>query len=280
MHEGEHYSRWLLFKWSMEGKYRNAKFFIYDVCDLIILISNKASRKLTITVVLSILILFLNALWLDRLPEPFHGADSLSDLCMNFLQAIVASYVFHIVVNVYPQYKKERDFIRDKMDGYIFDLSENVHYHFKGFGEAFIFNFILSSADIRELEGELNFNIDMLDHNEEFNSFLKNTFLSTNSKVDELNQYTWANVFIKFFDEEDKIIDSLLEFKECIPSRINDHIYEIKSSIPKACMKRYIEKTDSYESLSLFDIRYDIFSHLENHIKLQSLSGLYRMKLI
>ncbi|HHW4400225.1 hypothetical protein [Aeromonas veronii] len=280
MNEDENYSRWLLFKWSMEGKYRNAKFFIYDVCYLIILISNKASRKLTITVVLSILILFLNALWLDRLPEPFHGADSLSDLCMNFLQAIVASYVFHIVVNVYPQYIKERNFIRDKMDGYIFDLSDNVHYHFKEFGEAFIFNFILSDADIRELEGELNFNIDTLDHNEEFNSFLKSTFLSTNSKFDEPNQYTWADVFIKFFDKEDEIIDSLLEFKECIPSRINDHIYEIKRSIPKACMKRYIEKTDGHESLSLFDIRRDIFSHLENHIKLQSLSGLYRMKLI
>ncbi|MEH8112923.1 hypothetical protein Q7I18_18460 [Aeromonas veronii] len=280
MNEDKTYSRWLLFKWSMKGKYRKAKFFIYDACDLINLISNKASRKLTITVVLSILILFLNALWLDRLPEPFHGADSLSNLCMNFLQAIVASYVFHIVVNVYPQYKKERGFIRNKMDRHIRELAENVHHHFKGFGESFIFNFIFSGADIRELEGELNFNIDMLDHNEEFNSFLKNTLLSTNSNLDEPNKYTWADVFIKFFDKEDQIIDSLLEFKEFIPSRINDYIYEIKHSTPKTCIKRDVEKIDSYKDLSLLEIKYSFFSHLENYIKLQSLYSLYYVKLI
>ncbi|MCR3904705.1 hypothetical protein NUK36_17940 [Aeromonas hydrophila] len=280
MNEDETYSRWLLFKCSIKRKYRSAIFLIYNVRDLIILISNKASRKLTITVVLSILVLFLNALWLNRLPEPFYGADSLSDLCMNFLQAIVASYVFYIIVNVYPQYKKEKEFIRDKMDLYIFGLSENVIYHFKGFGEAFLLNFILSDANISKLEEDINFNIHMLDHNEEFNSFLRNTFLSTNSKIDSPNKITWADVFIDFFNDEDKIIDNLLEFKECIPNKIKDYIYKIKHSIPKEFIKRHIEKTDNHEELSLFDIRCELFSHLENHIKLQSLSTLYRAKLI
>lgn len=67
-----------------------------------------ASPLLTAGVGLCLLIMLINAIWWDHLPEPFTGADNVVEIIMDLLSAIVASYLFYLIIDVSPTYSKRR----------------------------------------------------------------------------------------------------------------------------------------------------------------------------
>lgn len=57
---------------------------------------------------LCFVIIFINALVWDHLPEPFNGAAALASAGIDLLLAYVAGYIFYLMTSVYPEYKKQQ----------------------------------------------------------------------------------------------------------------------------------------------------------------------------
>ncbi|MGE6114099.1 hypothetical protein ACLHZ0_20255 [Aeromonas salmonicida] len=66
------------------------------------------SRSLTVSAVLCVVTIIINALVWDHLPEPFNGTAALASAGIDLLLAYVAGYIFYIVTSVYPEYKKQQ----------------------------------------------------------------------------------------------------------------------------------------------------------------------------
>ncbi|WP_139392961.1 hypothetical protein [Aeromonas hydrophila] len=67
-----------------------------------------ASPLLTAGVGFCLLIMLLNAIWWDHLLEPFNGANNLIKIVMDLFAAIVASYLFYLIIEVSPTYSRRR----------------------------------------------------------------------------------------------------------------------------------------------------------------------------
>lgn len=67
-----------------------------------------ASPLLTTGVMVCLLIMLVNAIWWDNLPEPFNGVNNLIKIVMDLFSAIVASYLFYLIIDVSPTYSKRR----------------------------------------------------------------------------------------------------------------------------------------------------------------------------
>lgn len=66
------------------------------------------SPLLSACVGLCLLLMLLNAFWWDHLPEPFSGASNLIEIVMDLFSAIIASYLFYLIIDVSPTYSKRR----------------------------------------------------------------------------------------------------------------------------------------------------------------------------
>lgn len=64
------------------------------------------STWLTGSAALCVVIIAINALVWDHLPEPFNGAAALASAGVDLLLAYVAGYIFYVITSVYPEYKK------------------------------------------------------------------------------------------------------------------------------------------------------------------------------
>lgn len=64
------------------------------------------STWLTVSAVLCVVIVAINALVWDHLMEPFNGAAALASAGVDLLLAFVAGYIFYVITSVYPEYKK------------------------------------------------------------------------------------------------------------------------------------------------------------------------------
>lgn len=64
------------------------------------------STWLTGSAVLCVVIVAINALVWDHMPEPFNGAAALASAGVDLLLAFVAGYIFYVITSVYPEYKK------------------------------------------------------------------------------------------------------------------------------------------------------------------------------
>ncbi|ASX13062.1 hypothetical protein CK627_20870 [Aeromonas dhakensis] len=64
------------------------------------------STWLTVSVVLCVVIVAINALVWDHMLEPFNGAAALASAGVDLLLAYVAGYIFYVLTSVYPEYKK------------------------------------------------------------------------------------------------------------------------------------------------------------------------------
>lgn len=66
------------------------------------------STWLTVSAVLCVVIIVINALVWDHMLEPFNGAAALASAGVDLLLAYVAGYIFYVITSVYPEYKKLR----------------------------------------------------------------------------------------------------------------------------------------------------------------------------
>ncbi|WP_429078277.1 hypothetical protein [Aeromonas veronii] len=67
-----------------------------------------APPLLTMGVGVCLLIMLLNAIWWEHLPEPFDGANNLIKIVMDLFAAIVASYLFYLIIDVSPKFSKRQ----------------------------------------------------------------------------------------------------------------------------------------------------------------------------
>lgn len=66
------------------------------------------STWLTVSAVLCVVIVAINALVWDHMLEPFNGAAALASAGVDLLLAFVAGYIFYVITSVYPEYKKQQ----------------------------------------------------------------------------------------------------------------------------------------------------------------------------
>ncbi|WP_152598461.1 hypothetical protein, partial [Aeromonas lacus] len=66
------------------------------------------SKGLTISTVVCVAIIVINALLWDAKPEPFKGAALLVSAGIDLLLAYVAGYIFYVITSVYPDYKRKQ----------------------------------------------------------------------------------------------------------------------------------------------------------------------------
>ncbi|MCS3766161.1 hypothetical protein HNP12_000200 [Aeromonas hydrophila] len=81
------------------------------------------STWLTASAAVCVVIVAINALVWDHLPEPFNGAAALASAGMDLLLAYVAGYIFYVITSVYPEYKKVQTIYFTVMKGELIDIA-------------------------------------------------------------------------------------------------------------------------------------------------------------
>ncbi len=83
------------------------------------------STSLTVSAVLCVVIIGINALVWDHMPEPFNGAAALGSAGIDLLLAYVAGYIFYVITSVYPEYKKLHLIYFKVMQAETFDIAKD-----------------------------------------------------------------------------------------------------------------------------------------------------------
>lgn len=238
-------------------------------------IIQRASTTLTLLVIISCCVLLTNALLWSDIPELFSGADEVNNLVMNFLQALVASYVFHIVVNVYPEYKQQHYVLNTKLNHLTAQLISEFRYYMGGL---YSNSQKLSSEDMHVLlspkakEALLN-RIKHLDFSMMSEVFTNNGI--GDGRVSKARA-TWRDVFTDMFDTEERIINEIYIFERYMPYELLDVIHEIQNSP----LRKYLRDTFAYhdpkDSVPLSSCVHELAYHFNLYLSLMETKFMLR----
>ncbi len=218
------------------------------------------STWLTVSAVLCVVIVAINALVWDHMPEPFNGAATLASAGVDLLLAYVAGYIFYVLTSVYPEYKKLQTIYFTVMKNELIDVAH-------------------AYADLISdlvLDGK---HIDALDTFERFGSKSGQPLLvaatkdkSITGEIEIFNHTTWLEYLTKVSNKERHSIEKMLRFDMEIELEIKILLVDLLHSNYTQTLNDLNRLNDKKRTRPFMSIIYRFHQHLgllltlQNHI--------------
>jgi len=232
-----------------------------------------ASLLLTIGVGACLFIMLLNAIWWEHLPEPFEGANNLIKIVMDLFAAIVASYIFYLIIDVSPKYKKKRTIYFTIVRSGISSIA-NMHRD--------VINQIMEIKD-RPHAFESIAEFALNGFREKMDYKVKNIklgdrspFISPENKI----MMTWLELFERNSLIEDECLDYMFKYKEVLDTTFDLLLNGLLNSEFKTLVNLYSSMPDA-SNLPMEKIITPLYQHIQiiNVIILQYEIELKRMNI-